>query len=350
MEGNGAYNRHARLQAGGISLALPLLKKAIQDLDLDCHDQPVVVADYGSSQGKNSLAPVRVIIEGLRQRLGPHRSIIVYHIDQPSNDFNTLFTLLASDADTYTLNEPNVFPCAIGRSFYGQVLPSASVHMGWCSYAAVWLSRIPCRIRGHFIPIHFTGAERSAFERQAAQDWRTFLSLRSRELQPGGRLVVVLPAFNNEGLTGLEQLMDHANAVLAQMAEEGALGAEEREQMVLGACPRRTCELLAPFQSDGQFDGLSAECCELLRLEDFAWQDYERTRDREAFAARHALFFRSAFINSLALGLTKVHDPDRHRDFSDQLESMLKSRLAKEPAPLHSFVQIMVIAKRDHGA
>jgi len=30
MEGKGAYSRHARLQAGGTALVLPLLEKAVQ--------------------------------------------------------------------------------------------------------------------------------------------------------------------------------------------------------------------------------------------------------------------------------------------------------------------------------
>jgi hypothetical protein len=233
MEGNGAYNRHAGLQASGIALALPMLERAAHDLELDSENQPVTIADYGSSQGKNSLVPMRAAIAKLRKRLGQHRPIFVYHIDQPSNDFNSLFEVLETDRDTYTLDEPNVIPCAIGRSFYKNVLPPQSVHLGWCSYAAVWLSRIPCRVPGHFLPLHNTGTERAAFEHQAAQDWRAFLRLRARELRPGGRLVVVLPAFSDEGITGLEGLMDHANAVLAEMVEHGELAAKERERMVL---------------------------------------------------------------------------------------------------------------------
>ena len=44
MEGKGAYNRHARLPAGGMALALPWLEKAVQNIELDCGDQPVVIA------------------------------------------------------------------------------------------------------------------------------------------------------------------------------------------------------------------------------------------------------------------------------------------------------------------
>jgi hypothetical protein len=70
MEGGGAYNRHATLQAAGARLAIPFFEKAVRDVTLDPVDLPVVIADYGSSQGKNSLAPIRIAIGNLRPRLG----------------------------------------------------------------------------------------------------------------------------------------------------------------------------------------------------------------------------------------------------------------------------------------
>src|SRR6516162_465277 len=93
--------------------------------------------------------------------------------------------LVASHPDRYILDDPNVFPTAIGRSFYESVLPPSSVHLGWSSYAAVWLSRVPTLIPGHFIALASTGPVRAEFDRQAAKDWEVFLSLRARELRPG---------------------------------------------------------------------------------------------------------------------------------------------------------------------
>jgi hypothetical protein len=139
MEGKGAYNKHSQLPAGGAALALPLLDKAVQSVELGVKGQPIVIADYGSSQGKNSMVPMQSAIRGLRRRIGPSRAISVFHIDQPANDFNTLFAVLNADANRYVLDEPNVFPAAIGRSFYESVLPPGSVHFGWSSYAAQWL-------------------------------------------------------------------------------------------------------------------------------------------------------------------------------------------------------------------
>ena len=87
MEGRGAYNKHVRLPAGGAALALPLLEKAIQNLKFDLDGRPIVIADYGSSQGKNSLAPVHFAIRKLRSRIGEDRPTVVFHIDQATNDF-----------------------------------------------------------------------------------------------------------------------------------------------------------------------------------------------------------------------------------------------------------------------
>lgn len=345
MEPEGSYNRNARIPAGGAARALPLLQEAVERIRLGDRNSPIIVADYGSSQGKNSLGPIHAAIKSVRQRLGSDEPIFVFHIDQPTNDFNTLFEVLDRDPDRYALNEQNVFPCAIGRSFYEQVLPSESVHLGWSSYAAVWLSRIPGLIPGHFIAHMAAPAAQAAFERQAALDWKAFLSLRARELRPGGRLVVVLPALNDNGESGLAELFNQANGVLAEMVGAAEIRAEEREQMVLGTYPRRMRELVAPFQANGRFKGLIVEHCDLSPLSDPAWADYERDRDEHTLAGKHALFFRSVFVPSLALALKASHDAERCRFFADELENRLTQRLSDEPARLDSFVQTLVLAK-----
>lgn len=348
MEGKGAYNKHARLPAGGGALALPQWERAVRDVEFEADDQPVVIADYGSSQGKNSLAPMQVAIRTLRRRLGPNRPISVFHIDQPSNDFNTLFEVLDADPNRYALDDPNVFPSGIGRSFYESVLPPKSVHLGWCSYAAVWLSRIPTLIPDHFSPLRSMGKVRAEFERQGTRDWEDFLSLRARELRSGGRLVVVLPALADDGLSGFENIMDQANAALAEMVADGTIQAEERARMALGTHPRRKCDLLAPFAGDGNFQKLTVEEFEMLALPDAAWIDYERDGNKETLAGKQALFFRSIFMPSLASALDRVRSADAEAlgIFGCRLEESLRRRLAAQPIAMHSLVQTVVFAKR----
>jgi hypothetical protein len=344
-KGAGSYNRYAQLPAAAASLAVPFLEQATLDVALEAGDHPIVVADYGSAQGKNSLVPMQTAINGLRKRVGPERPILVVHIDQPANDFNTLFDVLHRDPERYSLEDPNVFPSAIGRSFYESVFPKEHVHLAWSSYAAVWLSRIPMRIPNHFVVLACSGAVREAFELQAAEDWKLFLSLRARELHPGGRLIVVLPALNDEGLAGagFEGLFANANDALAEMVDDGVITGEDRSRMVLGTVPRRRSHLLAPFDSDHQFCGLTAECCELFELPDAAWIDYERHGNMKELLNRHTGFFRAIFVPSLA---TALADPEKPRTFADELQRRLKRKLAERPTPLHSFVQTMVLAKQ----
>ena len=185
------------------------------------------------------------------------------------------------------------------------------------------------------------------FERQGARDWETFLSLRA-ELRSGARLVVVLPGVTDDGITGFERIMDQANAVLADMVADGALTAEDRARMTIGNYPRRKSELLAPFERDGRFQQLSVEEFETAELPDAAWTDYERDGNREVLATRHARFFRSTFMPSLASALDPVRSGDAEalRLFADRLEAGLRERVASQPSAMHSFVQIIVFAKR----
>jgi hypothetical protein len=347
MEGRGSYNRHSRLPAGGGALALAQLERAIADVPLGPADAPVVVADYGSSQGRNSLAPMQVAIDAIRARAGAERPILVCHEDQPANDFNALFELLRSDAERYHARDLNVFPCAIGRSFYERVLPASFVHVGWSSYAAMWISRIPALIPGHFSFARSRGEVRAAFEHQADTDWRAFLSLRARELRPGGCLIISIPGADQHGSSVFEGIWDHANEELGAMVAEGAITADERRNMVLGVWPRRLADLVAPFAANARFESLALKESESRVVHDAAWDEYERDRDAPALAQKHSLFFRAVFTPSLASALTRVRagDASAAHAFADRLTRGLKRRLEAEPAHMHSLVQILVVTK-----
>jgi hypothetical protein len=345
MEGQGAYNKHATVQAAGGTSALPLLIQAAREIVLDSGNQPIVIADYGSSQGRNSLAPMRAAIGALRTRLGPDRPIFVIHTDLPANDFSTLFEVLETP-DSYVSDQQNVFPYAIGRSFYRGLFPPDHVHLGWSSFAAMWLSRLPTTIPDHFFANRSTSAARADFDRQGAQDWAAFLSLRASELRRGGRLVVVLPGLNDDGTWTADSLFDHANSVLAEMVDEGGITADERRHMTLAAYLRRERDLLLPFQQDGQFHGLVVEHCGMSVVADPAWADYQRRREEEVLASKHALLFRATFMPSLTAGLAPSRSAEERRAFGDRLEDRLKRRLASHPAPVDAPVQTMVFAKR----
>ena len=344
MEGQGAYNRHAAQQAAGGAWALPLLEQAAKRVVLPPPDTPVVIVDYGSSQGKNSLRPLRAAIGALRQRLGD-QSINVVHTDLPGNDFSSLFHTLEDDPDSYLRDQPSVFASAVGRTFYKRLFPENYVTLGWSAYAVLWPSRVPALIPGHFYSTRSTGTVLEAFNRQLAEDWQTFLSHRARELRPGARLVVLTPSRDNHGLHGTEALQDHANDVLADLVREGFLSGVERERMVLTAHPKSMGDLMEPFAKTGSFEGLLVEHCDVTPGPDPVWTAYESHNDPARLAAQHAAFFRITFGPTLATALD-VHQQARLALFYEKLEQGLTRRVAADPVEMRAVLGTMVMVKQ----
>jgi SAM dependent carboxyl methyltransferase len=151
MEGGGFYNRNSDVQAAGIALALPFLEKAALSISFGS-GEPLVIADYGSSQGRNSMLPMRLAIKALRARAGWERVVEVVHIDQPSNDFASLFTALRDDPNSYLAGKTGLFVSAVGRSYFDPILPPGRVHLGWTSWALQWMSRNPVDVPDHLFP------------------------------------------------------------------------------------------------------------------------------------------------------------------------------------------------------
>jgi hypothetical protein len=104
-----------------------------------------------------------------------------------------------------------------------------------------------------------------------------------------------------------------------------------------------------PSQLTENSSSSTVEACEMFELPDAAWTDYQYDGDKEALTSEHALFFRSIFVPSLASALTRVREGDAEvvAAFSNQVEQRVKRRLASHPAPMHSFVRTIVLAKAE---
>ncbi|HYZ71833.1 MAG TPA: hypothetical protein VE641_02065, partial [Chthoniobacterales bacterium] len=330
MEGHGAYNRSSRVQAAGSSPAVALLDKAARQVALSASPEPVVIADYGSSEGHNSLAPVTVAIGILRERLGRERAISVVHTDLPGNDFGALFHMLASAPDSYLRDDPRVFSSAIGRSFYEQIMPDSSVTLGWSSWAVQWLSRIPALIPDQVqVAYSRDAAVRAAFYQQAAEDWRCFLVHRAAELKPGGRLVLLSMAVDGQGDFGYRASVEAIYRSLEDLVAEGLISASEMCRMVIPTVGRSRDDFNAPFVETGSFAGLSVEELEIFYGEDRLWKQFTEHPDAEAFGAGWAAFSRASVGPTLAASLDNSMVRAPH--FLERLEARMASRLAAAP-------------------
>ena len=345
MEGHGRYNRSSSVQAAGSSPALPLFEQAAAAVPLP-GSEAIVIADYGSSQGRNSLAPLAAAISVLRGRIGPERAISVVHTDLPGNDFSALFQTLDSDRGSYLKADSSIFPSAIGRSFYRRILPSSSVSLGWSSWAVQWLSRVPGPIPDQ-VQVSFShdAAARAAYALQAAEDWRSFLISRGAELRPGGTLVVLTMALRDDGDFGYRGVVESLYRALLDLAGDGLISSEEMGRMAIPTFARSRADLMAPFSTDARFAGLLVEHLEVFDGEDRIWEDFQRNRRAHEFGARWAAFSRASVLPTLAAALDRGADNWRASAFMDKLEAAHAARLAEKPEPMAIPLASMVLVK-----
>ncbi len=189
------------------------------------------IADLGAAQGKNSLQPMHAAIAELRARTA--KPIAITHTDIPSNDFTSLFELLANSRASYLRGQEDVYAFAAGVSFYERVFAAQTQTIGWNSIAVHWLSSPPCSIPNHIWSPYAQGDVRRQFRERAAQDWLNFLSARSVEFLPGGQIALVASCADDRGFAGAEGLMNVANDELQAMVRNGTIPEQQYRQMLV---------------------------------------------------------------------------------------------------------------------
>ncbi len=294
MEGRGYYNAHSELQARSAQEADGMLGRALEAVAIP--PGPLTIADFGSSQGRNSMRPMALALDRLTARAG-RRDMMVVHADLPSCDFASLFATLETSPDSYRRGRDHVFASVVGRSLYERLLPAGSLTFGWSAFALHWMSTLPLALDSHIWPISAAPGEAGALAEVSAADWRNFLAHRAEELVPGGQLVLVAGAADETGATGLEPMMDAANGVLQALVAEGQLSAEAWAAMTIPARPRRRDEFTAPFDRGGL--PLALEELVIAPTPNAAMLRWQQTGDAAHFASDITGFFIAAFGPSL---------------------------------------------------
>jgi hypothetical protein len=341
MEGSGFYNRNSAMQAAGIALLLPFWEKACRTVEI--LNEPVVIVDYGSSQGRNSMAPMRIAIEELRGRVADDTPIEVIHTDLPSNDFSSLFNALQVEPNSYMAGLSGIFPAAVGRSYFQQVLSPCRVHLGWNSWTMQWMSRSPADAPDHVVAGLSRSADVSkAVKEQLAIDWRRFLEFRSLEMRPGAKL---LSAFNGrtKDETGWEWLMGELWAAVLDMGRAGLLSEEEQRRITIPTGSRTLEDIMAPFAESGRFAEMELELVEILKVSDTCWADFQKSGDQQQLAQRQANETR-AWSGPTITGLI---EPGRDRPaLVDALFARFAARIAANPKKHEPYLAVAVLAKR----
>lgn len=341
MEGAGYYNRNSGMQAAGIALALPLLEAAAQAVSAD-GDQPLMIADFGSSQGRNSMLPMRLAIDMIRRRYAS-RPIEIVHTDLPSNDFASLFRLLDEDETSYLKGQPNLFPSAIGRSYFEPILPPARVHLGWNTWTLHWMSRNPVEVDDHLLAICGSSATaHEAVRLQQADDWRNFLTARAAELAPGGRLVSLSMGCGSER-HGWEWVCGETWNAAVEMAQEDLISADELTRFTVPAAGRTVAALAAPF-ADGPFEGLTLDHAEVMLAPDPFWEEFCESGDADQLGGQWAGMIRAVCGPIATAAFASRPNCEA---LVDDLFARVARRLAEYPQRHEHYLAIAVVRKAD---
>lgn len=335
MKPGGFYNQNSSFQQSSMEAVIGWGSEAIAAMPLPDESHPIVLADYGCSEGKNSIFAAAYLVEGFRRRR-PEQPICVIHTDLPGNNFNQLFLNLHDPrSENYFqaggVPKPGIFPMASSGSFFGPLLAPGSVHFAMSFLAVEWMDRVPDVPVPEFIGyMEGSPAAQEAFARQADEDLTRFYAARARELAPGGKLLVAIP-----GSAGVRRCSDGLYNVLNDAAldlvDAGRLSRARYERFVMPVYFRSEVELRAPLvHPEGPLGEMFAiDRVETLELPVPFEEELKRTGDLVSYANTYTGFLRAFSEPVVAAGL---FERGRAATEVDALYDRVRTRIAAEPA------------------
>lgn len=303
MVGGGYYDANSSFQAKVAATGGTLLEQAVAALTVGPSRQ-ATVADYGCSEGRNSIAIVREALALLSGRGAT--DVTVLHNDLPTNDWGVLAANL-SGPQSYLTAFPAVRALFAPHGFFERVTLSASITLGTSGSAAHWLSGQP---PGIDMPRSLYRSDAppdqlSKILAQAASDWAAFLAARAEELQPGGVLLVQMLGSDGNAdpvrvsAAGLMKLM---NASILALVDDGDIPRDVYARYCFPVVPRTLAEATAPL-TGALADRLELLHCGLTPVASPYQVAFDKTRDAATFAKDYTAFTRAFSESSLRAGV-----------------------------------------------
>jgi hypothetical protein len=348
MLGGGFYDRHSAPQWAAIDHVLPWLEDAVLSMDLPLAPDTIGLADFGCSEGKNSIAAMRRILAVLRKRTA--RPLATIHSDLGTNNYSALFANLSVDGRS-VFPFDNVYSSAVAGSMYGQLLPPASLSVATTFNAIGYLSRRPLeRIPGFIQPNgpsvtrnigSVTVEERAVFAQQATVDVSAFLTARAGELVRGGKLLMEIFGASGSQCTGYG-IYDALNDAILEVRKTGRIGNDEYERYYQPIYFRTLDELVAPVAEAGSSHSslYRLERSETFEVKTPFVEAYRATGDGARLARAFTDFLRAFTEPVLRAALSAHEDIDALvSDIFSRLE-----RLVREDPETYIFHHICVAA------
>ncbi|KAL4271586.1 hypothetical protein GQ457_13G018390 [Hibiscus cannabinus] len=149
--------------------------------------------------------------------------------DLPGNDFNSVFKSVPDFIERLKKEKGEV-GCYVGGvagSFYERLFPTRSLHFVHSSYALHWLTKPPVGIQNNKGNIYMARSSPpnvfKAYADQFRKDFTNFLSLRSKEMIPQGRMVLAFMARKNADPSDDDYCWELVAKSLVDLVEQGVV-------------------------------------------------------------------------------------------------------------------------------
>lgn len=337
MKAGGYYDIHSEYQRRVIEGGDELIRSVVAALELPADPSALTIADYGAGTGATSVHAVGTAIAALRKR-DPERPVMAIHNDVATSDFSQLFRNVADPEGYLEIAAGPIYPAAVAGSFFGQVVPSASVHVGMCSNAAHWLREQPeVRAPQGMYFCDAGGSAREALAEQAAGDWQAFLGARGAELAPGGRLLAqgigTTTADDGGERVSASRLLRVMWQVAVSLADDGKLDRKTLDRYVFPVYCRSVEEATAPLEDGGPLDGiLEVETSRVDEVPNPYWEAFERDGDPATYADAYEQFVRAFAESTLTAHLFEPGAVDiEPAALCDEFFNRLRAASAADP-------------------
>ena len=346
MVGQGFYDRNSAPQWAAIEAVLPWLEEAIAGMQLADLPPTVALADFGCSEGRNSIQVMQRLIPAVRARAA--RQIQTIHSDLPTNDYARLLRSLR--ADGRSVFGERVFSAVVPGSMFDQLLPPRSIHLAMTYNAIGFLSRRPLeRLPDYILPNGpsalrgvgaVSAADRAVFAAQALTDIESFARARAAELVPGGKLLIEVFGGGAGGRT-CDGIYDALNDAVLEVLEAGLIDRAGYEAFYQPVYFRTLEELTAPVAvPDAPLAPLfRLERAETYEVEVPFVEEFRRTGDAATYARSYTDFFR-AFTEPVVRAAFPTDAPDR---FAGDVFARAE-RLVREHPERYEFHYVSVAA------
>ncbi len=340
MKGSGYYSLATTGAKIVIDGAMPMIRNALEAMDIQDDGTVFAVADMGCADGGTSIDMIGQALRFVREQ-APSRPLVMTYTDLPRNDFSQVFHNAhgLTDLPGYAPEIENLYVYASGTSFHQRMFPENSLHFGFSATASHYISELPGPITNHVHMVGAQGMELAAYAEQGRADWERILSSRAAELVPGGRLVLLNFCRDEEGryLGGTEgvNMFNTFNRLWREMAEDGSITMKEYEVTVFPQYYRDIEECSAPLidpKNPVHKAGLRLDHIE-TRVIDCPYRlDYEQHGDPIKFAREYIPTLRSWSESAFFAGLSTDRPLEERAELMNHYYDLYETFVRENPA------------------